>query len=133
MPFIDHKEIIQKLSSVQSQIRWCDESRFIAENLQYVSPGGYLNPFGFEVIGTTIGGNAVVRHRNEPSIYFADHTWYYNDGISYEDLSGDKKWHDIEMNESNIRKSLFLLADSEFELLEMIKDKRLDSILDEID
>gem|GEM_PF-2660154 len=37
------------------------------------------------------------------------------------------------MNESNIRKSLFLLADSEFELLEMIKDKRLDSILDEID
>jgi hypothetical protein len=98
-----------------------------------VSPGGYLNQYGWYVIGTTAGGNAVVVHPNEPGTYFADHTWYTDDLVSFENLAGGGEWIDVPMSEGNVRRSLFPLAESDerFELLARLGE--LDAIIDRID
>ena len=89
---------IAQLRIGESQIRWCDSGRIEEENAAGVSPGGYLNQFGFWVVATTIGGNAIVVRKGDPAIYFADHTWYHEDTVSFEDLAGDGEWIDLPLN-----------------------------------
>ena len=83
MKYDDIESFVEQCrSSHRSQIRWCDRKRFIEENAAGTSPGGDLNPFGYYVIGTTIGGNAVVASEADKRICFADHTWYCGDEIN---------------------------------------------------
>lgn len=56
-------------------VMWCDDQRFDDENMEGVSPGGDVNPFGWYVVGSTGGGNGVVVRADEPGVYFADHEW----------------------------------------------------------
>ncbi len=116
-----------------SQIRWCDEERFLAENMPEVSPGGYLNRFDYYVVGTTIGGNAIVLSPQDPRICFADHTWYHEEKIGYKDHAGDKQWHYMEMTPQNVHRSLFPFADDTSQFLEKLRSGEIDSRLDEID
>lgn len=53
----------------------CDDDRLNDENMPGVGPGGDINPYGWYVVGTTIGGNAVVVGADDPGVYFADHEW----------------------------------------------------------
>ena len=59
--------------------------------------------FNWWVVGTTIGGNAIVVGDDDPGVFFADHTWYFEDTVSYQDLAGDGTWIDL---------PLYLLFDS---------------------
>ena len=56
-------------------VYWCDDDELDAENMEGVGPGGYVNPFGWYVVGSTIGGNGVVVRADEPGVYFAYHEW----------------------------------------------------------
>ena len=56
-------------------VNWCDDDDLLNENMEGVSPGGEVNPFGWYVIGTTGGGNGVVVRPDEPGVYLADHEW----------------------------------------------------------
>ena len=56
-------------------VKWCDDQWLNDENMEGVGPGGDLNPFGWYVVGTTDGGNAVVVRADDPGVYFADHEW----------------------------------------------------------
>ena len=53
-------------------VNWCDDQRLEDENMEGVGPGGDINPYGWYVVGTTIGGNAVVVGADDPGVYFAD-------------------------------------------------------------
>ena len=54
------------LLRAQGQIRWCDDRGLLDENMADVAPGGCLNRFGWYVVGTTIGGNAIVVSEGDP-------------------------------------------------------------------
>jgi hypothetical protein len=56
-------------------VDWCDDQWLADENMEGVGPGGDINPYGWYVVGTTIGGNAVVVGADDPGVYFADHEW----------------------------------------------------------
>ena len=64
-----------KLAGTDCQVNWCNDQRLNDENMEGVGPGGDLNPFGWYVIGTTGGGNAIVVRADDPAVYFADHEW----------------------------------------------------------
>ncbi|MFO0939706.1 MAG: hypothetical protein U0930_02950 [Pirellulales bacterium] len=64
-----------ELATVDCQVNWCDDQALDDENMPGVSPGGDVNLFGWYVIGTTIGGNAVVVRADNQGVYFADHEW----------------------------------------------------------
>ena len=115
------------------EIRFCDAESFDDENSSGVAPGGYLNPFGYYVIGTTIGGNAIVVSDVDPRVLFADHTWYGDDEINYQDHAGDGAWHAIPMTSDNVRRSLYELAPSRDEFLSRLRDGAVDFQIEAID
>jgi hypothetical protein len=117
----------------KSQIRWCGSDRFRDENMDGVSPGGELNRFDYYVIGTTVGGNGIVAGIHDSRICFADHTWYGEDEIGYQDLGGDKKWHCVPLTAENVRKSLFQLAGDKAHFIERLRSGEIETVLDEID
>jgi len=119
------------LNSVGTQVAWCDDARFAEENAPGVSPGDHLNRFGWFVLGTTIGGNAIVAREDDPAIYFADHTWYHDSGIHYQSLGGDRRWISAPLDAEGVRSSLFKLSESASEFVRKIAE--VDSVIDRID
>jgi hypothetical protein len=119
------------LSSTETQVVWCDDVRFGEENAPGVSPGDHLNRFGWFVLGTTIGGNAIVAREDDPAIYFADHTWYHDSGVHYQNLGGDRSWISAPLAAESVRKSLFKLSESASEFVQTIPE--IDSVIDRID
>ncbi len=101
-----------QLARAQGFVSWCDDHYLNDENMPGASPGGHLNRFGWYVVGTTVGGNAVVVREDDPAVYFADHTWYDDLSIYYQDFLHGGEWVSIEFNEANVKRSLFPLAAS---------------------
>lgn len=134
LPFVRFPSaLVATLASVRTQIRWCSPERFASENDISAAPGRYLNRFGWSVIGTTIGGNAIVVRPGDPAIYFADHTWYGEDGAHYQDLKGDRSWISAPLNETTVERSLFRLAESASEFVRAAEALAIDRLIDEID
>ena len=133
MAFEHQKPLIDRVAKIPSQIRWVDQDRFVAENAIGVSPGEYLNRFGYEVIGTTIGGNAITRSTESARIHFADHSWYSDRQICYQDLRGDRRWKTIPWSDDNFMATLFELALDADEFESKLVSGEVDRILDEID
>ncbi len=117
-----------------TEIRWCDNVQFARENMAGVSPGGFLNPFGYFVVGTTIGGNAiVVCSAGDGPIYFADHTWYSDSWIHYQDLAGDEDWKEMAISDENVKKSLYRLAEGWDAFIALLQEGRIDQTIEDID
>ena len=133
MAYEQHEPLIERMAKVPSQIRWVDRDRFVAENAIGASPGEYLNRFGYEVIGTTIGGNAITRSTDSARIFFADHSWYSDRQICYQDLGGDRRWKTVSWNDGNFMATLFELASDADNLESKLINGEMDRILDEID
>ena len=85
--------------------------------------------------GTSIAtsGNAIVVRENDPAVYFADHTWYDDDLISYEDLAGDGEWIELPLTDENVKRSLFKLAGSSVEFRSLAERGDLERVIDSID
>jgi hypothetical protein len=129
-----HTEIRKKRDALVGsidQIRWCDDRRLMEENEEDVAPGGFISPFGWYVVGTTIGGNAIVVAFDDPAVYFAGHTWYGGAEINYQNLSGDRSWVCLPLTPEGVRKSLFRLAESIDVFI--ARASEIDATLDEID
>lgn len=102
------------------------------ENMPDVAPGGYINPFGYLVIGTSVGGNALCFDSNYGNVYWADHDSFTEDGISYEDReTGD--WIDLPFTDENIPKALFLLDRNIGDFLNKLLQDKLEKVLDDLD
>jgi hypothetical protein len=118
------------LAAAECDVAWCDDYRLDGENMEGASPGGYLNRVGWYVIGTTAGGNAVVVSGDDPGVNFADHTWYDDKEIDFQDFRHGGEWVRLEFNEPNVRRSLFPLAGSIEEFL--ANTARIAGLLDKI-
>ena len=128
----DLHDRLDRLSTTAAMIptmRWCDAERFLAENSEGVSPGQYLNRFGWWALGTTIGGDAIVVAHGDPAVYFAGHDWYFDDLVSYEDLrNGGDKWCDGPLTDA-VSASLFMLAATSDDFTRAAKAGEIDAIL----
>lgn len=104
----------------------------LEENEEEVTPGGYINPAGFLVVATSIGGNAVCFDVNTGNVYWADHGRFSEVRI----LSVDSKTGEMECYETlpeNVIKGMVLLDTSiENFLCELLQDK-LEDELEELD
>ena len=119
------------LERAECQVGWSGDERLRDENMEGVGPGGWLSRFGWYVVGTTVGGNAVVVREDDPAVYFADHTWYSDFGIHYQDLAGDGSWIPVPLTAEGVRRSLFRLADSVEDFVARVAE--IDALIDRID
>src|SRR5688500_4138340 len=124
------KQKRDQLAASECNVTWCDDGRLDDENMDGAAPGGYLNRFGWYVIGTTGGGNAVVMSGDDPGVYFADYTWYDDKEIGFQDYRHDGKHVRPALKEPNVRRSLYPLAGSIEEFLANVAQiaVRLDKI-----
>lgn len=120
------------LSSNPTQVRWCDKLRFAEENAPEVAPGGYLNRFGWLVVGTTVGGNAIVIREDESGVYFADHTSYPDSEVSYPNTSG-RGWTYEPLTADGVRRLLVTLAATDEEFAQQTASGEIDERIGEFD
>lgn len=138
------EEIRQKVAALAGaprQIIWCDDSDGLREiddeNMEGVGPGGWLNVFGWYVVGTIGGsGNAIVVGVDDPAVYYAGHEWYGGDDVvNFQDFGGSgsrlvsstirnwdgtervverlkAEWVEVPYTAEGVRQSLFPLASS---------------------
>lgn len=105
------------LAAAECGVAWCDDRRLDDENMEGASPGGYVNRFGWYVIGTTGGVGAIVVSGDDPGVYFADYTWYDDKEIDFQDYRNNGEYVRVAFNEPNVRRSLFPLGGSIEEFL----------------
>lgn len=133
---------------------WCDDGRLEDENMEGAGPGGWLNVFGWYIVGSTVGGNAIVVRADDPAVYYAGHEWYSDDEVDFEDFGGSgarlvsstiKNWDGNELvvqrlqaeyvsvpfTADGVRRSLFQLAPSIDEF--RARAAEMDALLDKID
>lgn len=94
------------------------------EMTEGAAPGSYLRRFGYLVVATSVGGNAICFHGPSGKIFWADHTSFHDDSICYEDRSTRKWKYLYEYNPANVMQALVELGDNvERFLLELLTDK----------
>lgn len=131
--YSDIADFIARCSACECKlVTWADETRFIDENMPGVAPGGYLNRFGYFVIGTTVGGHAIVIGTDDPRVSFADYTWFSDNEIDYQDIGGDGEWHSLPLTLPNIQRSLYSLAADRDQFLLCLANGDVDRVLDPI-
>jgi hypothetical protein len=126
------------LADASNEVNWCDDNRLEGENMEGAGPGGWLNVFGWYVVGTTGGGNAIVVRGDDPGVFYAAHEWYGGDTtadntIDFEDFGGGGKgqWVSVPFTDEGMRRSLFQLAASIDDFRERADE--MNALLDRID
>lgn len=120
-----------RLARAGTQVRWCDDVRLRDEHVAGAGPGGWLARFGWYVVGTTIGGNAIVVGEDDPGVYFADHTWYSDEGIDYQPEPKSTRWVSLPLTPEHVRTSLWRVADSIEDFV--ARREELDATIDRLD
>lgn len=121
-----------RAASRLANLSFVDARGFEGENCDEAGPGGFINPYGYWVVATTIGGNAVVISDKDPGVYFASHDSYSDDLIAYED-PGTGQWHELQWTAENLRRSLRRLAPTREEFLRLVSDPAYEKVLDALD
>lgn len=95
-----------------------------------------IRPFGFIVLATGYGGNAVCCHGGTGKVYAADHT-SFSDGL----ITFPRDWHNVtgewvevfEYSQSNVERALSPLSDDVLGFVEELLEGRWRDRLDELD
>ena len=85
----------------------------LARSSRAAGPGGWLNVFGWYVIGSVAGsGNAIVVRADDPAVYYAGHEWYSDDEVDFEDFggAGKGKWVSVPFTADGVRRALGVSA-----------------------
>lgn len=133
MTYDEIAEFISKCRATRNgYVQWCDVERFTEENMEDVSPGGELNKFGYFVVGTTIGGNAIVVSADDSRVYFADHSAYSPNEIYFPDYSNSGEYIRLDVTPENVARSLFTLADTRAAFVELLSSGAVSAQIDRI-
>ena len=134
MTYDDFKAFITDCEATPSEeLNWVDRSDFDGENTPGAAPGGYLNPYGYVVVATTVGGNAVLLSENDDIVTYADHEWFSEDEIDYCDVNGDGDYHILPYSPENVRLALYELAPDRKTFISELRSKAIDRKLAELD
>ena len=108
---------------------WVDEDGFIAENTER-SPGAIISRFGYWVVGTTVGGNAITLSSKDSAVRFCDHTGWYEDNLCF---ASKRDYVERPYNDENVRLAQIVLADNIEQLESILVAHQFDALIDQYD
>ena len=115
MQFVSLEPTMVRLAKMPFMgVRFCeDEARFREENCE-LSPGAIISQYGFWVVGTTIGGNAITLSDHDERVRYCDHTGWYDNYMCY---AAHQDYTEREYSQANVKNAQVVLAKSlvEFE------------------
>ena len=103
------------------------------ENGEAASPGCYIAPHGYFVIGVSVGGNGVCVDSHSGSVYWADHSNFSSSFISYTDTDTGELRSLSEYSRANVALGLKKLSDSLEGFLDLLIADELSEELDRLD
>ena len=103
------------------------------EMAEGAAPGSFIRPFGYLIVATSIGGNAVCIHSATGKVFWADHDSFSDDSISYKDRASEDWKYLHEYTPANVEKALVPLSNNiESFFIDLLSD-RLTEKLDALD
>lgn len=131
MKFEPIQSILERLADLPFVgVRFCyNESRYREENSE-LSPGAIISRYGFWVIGTTIGGNAITLSEHDGKVRYCDHTGWYDNDMCY---AAHQDYTRRNYSAANVESAQVVLATSLSEFEKMCVDRSIDSLLEELD
>jgi hypothetical protein len=104
------------------------------ENQPWVSPGGVLARFGFVVIATSIGGNAIVLDLHGSGMYWADRSRFVDaERLEYIDPSTGQWTNPVPYSRDGVQSALDLIDPDAVAGLHLLFDDRLTEQLESRD
>src|SRR5206468_12508932 len=94
------------------------------EMAEGAAPGSFIRPYGYLVVASSIGGNAVCFHSPSGKVFWADHVSFAPDCISFKDRTTGEWKYLHEYTPQNVAKALVPLdEDIESFLKDLLKDR----------
>jgi hypothetical protein len=138
-PCLGHEDVREYLSECitaeglsASGMAVKDRELLEEENLYQASPGMYVFDYGYLVIATSVGGNAVCLDGNSGGVVWVDHSSLSDFGVSYKDRETNE-WVDLPLDAENLRKALIPLSDDIESFLVRFFGDELTATLDALD
>lgn len=126
-------ECLPHHSYIASQVRVHGLGRLLQENVQAASPGQYIYPFGYLIIATSTGGNAICMHVNTGRVCWADSGYFLEDLISFQDRSSGEWVELFEYTDDNVAQAVVWLEDDTEQFLINLLSDTLTEQLEELD
>ena len=130
---MEFKEIENEIREIEAMGQcfeyWVDAEAFERENSEY-APGAIISKYGFYVIGTTVGGNAITYSPIDGKIRFCDHTGWYDDNMTF---AAKRDYAKRPYSQDNVREAQIVLAENFEDLKKIIKSGNFDDLVDEYD
>ena len=120
------------LAGAPDQVHWCDDDELEGYNMEGAGPGGWLNVFGWYVVGSIGGsGNSIVVRADDPAVYYACHEWYGGDisdtTVDFQDFEGGgarlasstrkdcqrAEWVSVPFTAEGVRRSLYQTVEND--------------------
>ena len=130
MRFPEIKEYIDLLRSAwPDDDIWLNEEQFNRENND-MSPGHYISKFGYFVVGTTVGGNAITLSDNDDNVRFCDHTGWYENELNFV-VKDD--YTDRPYTNDNVREAQIVISDTRDGFLNKINGAGIYDLINDYD
>lgn len=94
------------------QLRICGFSRLLEENLESSAPGEFIHTYGYLILATSTGGNALCADAGTGHVYWFGHSQFSEFGISWNDPVTGKPNGTEEYSADNIRAAGIKVSDS---------------------
>jgi hypothetical protein len=103
------------------------------EMAEGAAPGSFVRPFGYLVVATSIGGNAVCFHSPSGKVFWVDHVSFNTKCISFKDRATGQWKYLYEYTPENVQKALVPLSDNIENFLGDLLADRLTKQLEALD
>jgi hypothetical protein len=105
----------------------------IGEMHPEAAPGGWIGSYGYLIIASSAGGNAVCLQSSTGKVFWADHESFADDSIGYQNRStGDWVFFE-EYSAERVEEAMVPLSESLEEFLTALLTDQLEETLDSLD
>jgi hypothetical protein len=105
----------------------------IEQEMTERAPGFYIRRYGYVVIATSVGGNAICFHNPSGKEFWVNHSSFSDDTISYKDRNSGEWKYIYEYNPVNVETAMIPLSDSIPKFLDDLLSDKLRETLDALD
>ncbi|MFO1064849.1 MAG: hypothetical protein U0892_13370 [Pirellulales bacterium] len=124
------KPLIEKWRLLNLNVNiWLDEDAYLTENTQ-LSPGAIISRYGYWVVGSTAGGNAITLSTHDSAIRFCDHTGWYENNLCF---AAKQDYTERPYNDDNVRLAQIVVAENWTQFEAILVADELDLLLDQYD
>ena len=107
-----------------SEVRLLPLDAIEQEMAEGAAPGSFIRPYGYLVVASSIGGNAICFHSPSGKVFWADHVSFAADCISFKERTTGQWKYLYEYTSENVEKALVPLADDiEIFLRDLLTDR----------